>query len=100
MAAKSCKAGSTSAGLRAQYWLVQPDGDRQRLSKRMHSGRSQRAHIVSERRFLQAEQLIAVDARLLFHPLVHADSNLRAQTIVPGINRRADHRAKSRIDDG
>ena len=65
-------------------------GNRQRGIKGLHLARVQSANEVREKRLGKAHQAVAMDAALVFHPLVRPDQNLRRQAIEPGIDWSAD----------
>ena len=61
-------------------------------------GGRQSADKIRERALRQTHQLVAVNTALLFGPFIHANLNLRVQSVAPRIDRCAHHGRERRID--
>ena len=75
------------------------EGDPQRTGEFNDLTSRQRANVVGQRRFRQADQFIAMDRALVLQTFVDADGNLRRQAVVDRVHRGTNHGREFRVDE-
>ena len=70
----------------------------QSLVERAETRRRETGDVVRQQRFGQADQRIAVNARLVFQTLVRAHVDLCGESVTASVDRRADDRREGRVD--
>ena len=76
----------------------QCQGHSERLIEGAHPRRCQAPDEIGEHRLGQADEGVAVDARFVLESILHAEFDLRRQSVATRVDRSADDGRESRID--